>query len=193
MKKLAWMAAVALTAASIAQASVIVDVTESNSNVYFQWNGSLDLAGAVKYGGTMGGGANYVSTGISAFQLFMAGSNQRYSLSSGPVPSLGSTDYGYHYFDSASATAYKTFAFDSDGNYVTLAATNLYLSGGLLEGTSTLLNHTISGIGLQGGVYTWTLAGSGDKIVMNVVPEPSTWAMIGAGVLGLLAMRRRRA
>ena len=29
--------------------------------------------------------------------------------------------------------------------------------------------------------------------VMDPVPEPSTYAMIGAGVLGLLAMRRRRA
>lgn len=39
------------------------------------------------------------------------------------------------------------------------------------------------------GVFTLNAAGT---LAFNVVPEPSTWAMMGSGVVALLALRRRK-
>ena len=53
-------------------------------------------------------------------------------------------------------------------------------------------NITVNGFGTEGADYTLTqdLAGSGD-LVLTVVPEPSSTALLGLGSLGLLLRRRR--
>ena len=180
----------ALTATSIAQASVIVDVTESNSNVYFQWNGSLDTANSVYhdlYGGWMVGAvrADYPNF---VMQLSSSGNTLSYSLSSIPLQAnFGPGNGGYN--DLTSLSGNGTFAFDKHQ----IGVGQFYTSGSPITGAAYIQNQTIVGLGFKSGTFTWTLAGSGDTVVMTVVPEPSTYAMIGAGALGLLAMRRRRA
>ncbi|MFZ4693811.1 MAG: PEP-CTERM sorting domain-containing protein, partial [Verrucomicrobiia bacterium] len=49
-----------------------------------------------------------------------------------------------------------------------------------------------TGLGTSLGILRVT-SGSVSSFTITGIPEPSTWAMIGAGALGLLAMRRRRA
>jgi hypothetical protein len=73
----------------------------------------------------------------------------------------------------------------------------LYLPTGYIAGTqlvsgSTYANHTLATLGLTPGsyVYTW----GSDTLTVNIVPEPSSWSLLGCGVLlvGILFIRARR-
>ena len=73
-----------------------------------------------------------------------------------------------------------------------------YVSGTTTSDLSTFVNQTFATLGFTPGTYTYTLPG-GDTLVVTgatpVVPEPSTWALLGVGVagLGVVTLRRRRA
>ena len=69
-----------------------------------------------------------------------------------------------------------------------------YISGATLADTGTFAGKTFATLGFTPGTYTFGLP-SGDSLVVtsNVVPEPSTWALLGLGVVGLgVATRRQR-
>ena len=69
-----------------------------------------------------------------------------------------------------------------------------YVSGEELSASATLENTTLASLGYVLGTYTFDY-GSGEhtgSVVFNVVPEPSTWALLaGLGALGLAFWRRR--
>ena len=72
------------------------------------------------------------------------------------------------------------------------------------QGTSTLstaptpLSDYVLFTGLSGSTQTVTITGSGSNLriggfqIVQTVPEPSTWAMVGLGGAGLLCLARRR-
>jgi hypothetical protein len=70
-----------------------------------------------------------------------------------------------------------------------------YVSGTALLDTSTYANATLSSLGFTPGSYTfhWGAGATADSLIVDIVPEPSTWAAVlsGAGLLGV-ALRRRR-
>ena len=72
--------------------------------------------------------------------------------------------------------------------------------GGITSGTYVLvdasaLSGSLAGTvsGSLGGVFTGTLAldNVNHDLVLNVIPEPSTLALVGLGLLGAVAMGRR--
>ncbi len=73
-----------------------------------------------------------------------------------------------------------------------------YVSGSLLNSTSTWNNQTFYNLGLTIGSYTWTLNGgsSTDSIKMNIgassVPEPSGLVLLGMGAVAVMCQVRRR-
>jgi hypothetical protein len=71
-----------------------------------------------------------------------------------------------------------------------------YVSGGTLSATDTYSNETISSMGLNTGtyVYTWGTGAHADSLTVEIgaVPEPSTWAIMILGFLGLGWMAYRR-
>ena len=71
-----------------------------------------------------------------------------------------------------------------------------YVSGTALTDSATFSNATFASLGFTPGMYTytWGTGANADSLtVTSVVPEPSTWVLLGlgAGLLGL-TMRRRR-
>lgn len=73
-----------------------------------------------------------------------------------------------------------------------------YVSGSALSSTCTLYGYTIAQIGFTPGTntYTWGIGAATDSfIITSVVPEPSTWALLGLGTVGAgaVALRRRQA
>lgn len=73
-----------------------------------------------------------------------------------------------------------------------------YVSGSALSDSATWPSATFSSLGITTGTYTW-IWGDGataDSFTLEIVPadvpEPSTWAMMAAGIGVMLAFRRRR-
>jgi hypothetical protein len=58
----------------------------------------------------------------------------------------------------------------------------------------TFAGITFAGLGVLQGTYVYNLPNGLDDITLNIptVPEPSTLGLIGLGLLGLGAMKRRR-
>jgi hypothetical protein len=57
--------------------------------------------------------------------------------------------------------------------------------------TGSLTNN--SGVwSLTSGVNTWTFTQSTGDLGLTVIPEPTTWAMLGVGLTALVILRRRR-
>ena len=63
-------------------------------------------------------------------------------------------------------------------------------SGGPLSGTMTFWGETFSSLGMDPGTYTWTLPN--DSVTLTIIPEPTTFTLLGLGSLALVMGRRRR-
>jgi len=73
-----------------------------------------------------------------------------------------------------------------------------YIWGTYLSGTGFFANHTFASLTLTPGTYVWTwnvVGGGTDSFTLQIIPEPSQWALVGVGLvgLGLVASRKRRA
>lgn len=96
------------------------------------------------------------------------------------------------YFGEITALDLLTGAFDNDGDI----GNALYLTGASLWNTSQSLGNFILG---NSGTYTLVVGGkdfggySGYHYHMDIalVPEPSTWMLLIAGLLGIAGLRRR--
>jgi hypothetical protein len=70
-----------------------------------------------------------------------------------------------------------------------------YILGDSINSSSVFTGKTLSSLGLTHDThYNWSY-GNGDNIVVNVgvIPEPSAFALLGLGTVGLVARRRRTA
>lgn len=69
--------------------------------------------------------------------------------------------------------------------------------GGMLAASATWSGITLADLGVAAGsVYTWTWGsgGNADFLTINVVPEPSTYVLMlaGLGLVGAAARRLKR-
>jgi hypothetical protein len=174
-------AAVALLFTSLsAHAAYVVDLTQVGTNVDATGSGTIDLTDLSLFGSGSGPGGihpsdGYIETG--------SGSEQIYTTISGPA------NFGSGGITDASTTTGGLVAVNVSPNE--LSVPSGYVSGTLLSNSATFDNATFASLGATPGTYTWTW-GKGahaDSFTLQIgpaaVPEPSTWAMMLAGFVGL--------
>ncbi len=188
--------AAALLVASLAgtaDADVIIDVSQSGSNVVATGSGSIDLTG-LAFNETLS-----VVVGVQPNIAFITlgatpgGSFDIYTGASGPS-SFGSG--GTTLADSGTGPLFGVLGTSNVGTGIFVPIG--YVSGNPLSGSLTFDNKTIAGLGLTPGTYTYTWGtGPVESLTVNIspasVPEPSSLALAGMAVAaGLIAACRRR-
>jgi hypothetical protein len=177
-------------AAGLANASVLINITQSGGNVDVTATGSLDLTGATfdhpqAYStGIIPGGSNwYIALGATPGMDW-------YQLTSVSLP------YGTsgNYFTSGitSGDAFSIWGYTGSTPLVGLPTG--YTSGSPISADMTLSGETIAGMTLIPGSYTFTIPN--DTIILDIggssVPEPGTLVMFGSGIIGLAGILRRK-
>lgn len=218
MLRLPHVAAVILVliAASSAQASILIEITESGSDVLFTTTGSLNTTGLVDPSGTRNASAvSYNASGIG-FETWIAFGSSGGRFDPGQHFYSGDEDGLVGYTSDVSWTGSSTsglrvdlvsglanFGFRTGDEHDIWIPYN-YVSGTSVTQVLRRSNASFASLGLNAGDYaevSWTgqVAGAGDSIRMQVtgsnsaVPEPATWLLWAAfGLIGVMASRRLR-
>ena len=183
---------VLVLAAGPANASVVINITQSGGNVDVTATGDLDLTGATfdhqqPYStGIIPGGSNwYIALGTTPGMDW-------YQLTSVSLPFGTSGNYFTSSITSGDAFSIWGFA----GGQPLVGVSTGYTSGTPISADMMLPGQTIAGMTLIPGTYTFTIPS--DTITLNIagssVPEPSTLAMMlnGFAALGFAVYRRSR-
>ena len=108
----------------------------------------------------------------------------------------GPTSFGSGFFFFPNAGSGDIVGIDAQSFGGLLAVPPGYLSGAALSDSMTFDNQTISSMGLRPGIYVWSW-GTGlpnQNFTLRVVPDgDSTVSLLGFGLLGLVALRRKLA
>jgi hypothetical protein len=179
-----------LAEAPKANAAFIMTLEQVGPNVVATGSGSFDLADLTRVGTnvvpelSVDPSARFIITGL--------GNGDAYGATSGPSS-----------FGSGNSTAESS----ESGGVVGLGVGDLlgvptgYVSGAVFTSGATWDNTTLAALGVTDGSYVWTW-GAGpdaDSFTLQIgpastgVPEPASLALLGAGVVGLGMIRRRRA
>ncbi len=170
---------------------MIIKAYEDGGNVVFEGNGSLDMTGAV-YVDTVSTGTLRVRPNAAQFQSLgqAPGSPNvdRYSLAGPSAP--GAFGTGGTAVTTGTPTG-DNFGLRNNGFWVPEG----YSSNDPISFTATFTGVDFSPASLgmtRGTSYTWTLD-SGDTIVLNVIPEPTTYIAVGGfAALAFFVWRRRK-
>lgn len=123
-------------------------------------------------------------TGLTSFTGILLNTFTGNTLTSGNNYSTFTIE---HYFD-ASNTAFGTGSLMASASYTGVGSFNTPAQAAAVDAMGNPFSETV--------IYTITVTGpgsiSGTSQITNQVPEPATLALLGAGLLGLAAVRRAR-
>ncbi|MGA0175813.1 MAG: PEP-CTERM sorting domain-containing protein [Chthoniobacterales bacterium] len=182
------VAAAALAAGNSAQADLSFTMTETGSGVTLTGSGSFNFGGSLSTSGA--GFGSIVRPDLAFFDTGPLVTGHDYAndaIVSGPTS-----------FGSGADTVATSGSGDTFGvrvqflNDVYLPSG--YTSGNALSGEAFWSGATLASLGVTPGTYNWNTSYGGvdDTITLNVVPEPSSAALIGFAALGYGLLRRRR-
>lgn len=183
---LTFLAAFAVAAAPAhAPAAFVFTLTQASGNVTLTGSGALNTTGLTSVdNGTYSAVISPSSGTLYGGPMNQMSFNVYGGLTGGP------TSFG---------TGNQTFANSGSGNLLGVSNGYLvippnYVSSTALSNAAMFTDATFASLDYTLGTYIYTLP-SGDTLTINsVVPEPSTWAMLGVGAgASSLALHRRRA
>ena len=193
VKILGLLTVAVLLSAAQANASVIFTVQEMNGDTIMTGSGTLDLTGMTETVHTFS-----IDPRMGSQTFFLVGAKgQTFQEWDGPITGPGVIGLGdFHELPATSGTG-DLFGLGFGGANKSIPLPLNYVSGQSLSGTATYFHSLLVGSLVTPGTYVWTLP-SGDTITLNAidpnaaVPEPTTFALVATGVLGLAGRRRRR-
>jgi hypothetical protein len=171
-----------------AQAAFVVDLTQQGANVVASGSGAFDLTG--------------LSFIRSLFNAAFIWPDSALIYTGPPFPPGSEVDIytGITTGPTSFGSGGESFPSSGSGDLVgiengvfghALFVPTGYVSDSPLSDTSTYDNQTFSGLGVTPGTYKWTWGSGADadsftlQIGPAAVPEPSTWAMMLLGFVGL--------
>jgi hypothetical protein len=178
-----------------ALAGYIVDLTRQGGNVVATGSGPIDLTGLTFEGTQQAGFGAQLSPAGTFISIGPAGASAP-AFDAYLINFTGPANFGSGLVSFADSGSGDLAGFNGGGNLLVPAG---YISDSPLSDTSTYLNQTFSSLGATPGTYEWTWgSGANQNFTLvvgaaNVVPEPSTWAMMLLGFtgVGFAAYRRR--
>ncbi len=177
---------VLLTAGTAHAGSVyIVTLSQQGSDVVANGSGTIDLTGLTSFGSATLFPELYPAHGIitvgDGFNLDLYGGT------SGPF-TFGNGGAIFPSSKSGDSVELEDFG-------IFLDVPQGYVSGTSLSGSSTFDNTTLAKLGVTAGTYTWTWNSGANSFVLEIpmfAPEPSTFLMLGTGLLPVMGVLRRR-
>ena len=173
-----------------ASADVIIYGYEDGSDVIFSGGGSLDLTGL----GAPGGPQDFTGVILGRVQadepeLLFLDANVDVYLEAATVVA---DPFGPGFITDADVVSGDAFGFEGS----ILVTPFGYASGDLLSASMSFLGESFSTMGLIAGTYVWSLPNDSFTVIIGErpvpVPEPGTLALLGIGLLGMGAARRRK-
>ena len=180
-----------VTSVPKARAEMLFTAAQDGGNVVFTISGEVNTSVLtnVPYGGSASGAAFFEDTLAAG----TSGAPLSYSVPGANLTSLFNASI-FVFSDSDSGAV---FGMNSGNGTIYVPAG--YVSGTLIDGTSTFDATTLAGLGLIPGAsytYNYGTGVSADSMVFNIAPtpapEPASMALLTIGLLGVGAARRRK-